>query len=298
MVVGGNSKGLTLQNAPAWRTMPSAERRAPSAERRAPSAERRAPSAERRAPSAERRAPSAERRAPSAERRAPSAERRAPLPLADLLPPRRGGRPSPDTASAARPAGLAPLRLVAIRSDGDEDLRVLPSAEAMIAPRAREQHHPASPPDRLPPRRGGRPSSKTESAAGRPADLARPRVARRPLLRSRPALAAAALLAALGALALPATAEAQNCTLNTGDVWCGVVTVGAETTGGATTGHGFSSITGNSFGTLTDNSGDQTFTYGTQTYVVSRVVVGAGSFAGELAFRVQRGSPEALRPGR
>ena len=162
----------------------------------------------------------------------------------------------------------------------------------MTAPRAREQHHRASPPDRLPPRRGGRPSSKTESTAGRPAALARPRVARRPLLRSRPALAAAALLAALGALALPATAEAQNCTLNTGDVWCGVVTVATETTGGATTGHGFSSITGNSFGTLTDNSGDQTFTYGTQTYVVSRVVVGVGSFAGELAFRVQRSSPE------
>ena len=181
---------------------------------------------------------------------------------------------------------------MAIRSDGDEDLRVLPSAEAMIAPRAREQHHPASPPDRLPPRRGGRPSSKTESAAGRPADLARPRVARRPLLRSRPALAAAALLAALGALALPATAEAQNCTLNTGDVWCGEVTVGAQTAGTLTTGHGFSSVTGDSFGTLTDNSGNQTFTYGTQTYVVSRVVVGAGSnLAGILEFRVARSSP-------
>ena len=98
------------------------------------------------------------------------------------------------------------------------------------------------------------------------------------------------MLALSGALALPATAQAQTCTLNTGDVWCGVVTVGTETTGGATTGHGFSSITGASFGTLTDNSGDQTFTYGGETYAVSRVVGGAGSFAGELAFRVQRGS--------
>ena len=159
----------------------------------------------------------------------------------------------------------------------------------MTAPRAREQHHPASPPDRLPPRRGGRPSSKTESAAGRPADLARPRVARRPLLRSRPALAAAALLAALGALALPATAEAQNnCTLNTGDVWCGTVTVGTETNSASdTVGHGFSGAT---FGTLTDNSGDQTFTYESGTYIVDRVVVAAGTFAGELHFRVQRGS--------
>ena len=88
------------------------------------------------------------------------------------------------------------------------------------------------------------------------------------------------------------TLTPTNCTLNTGDVWCGEVTVGAETnTGGATTGHGFSSITGNSFGTLTDNSGDQTFTYGTQTYLVNRVVVGAGTFAGELNFRVQTGRP-------
>ena len=86
-----------------------------------------------------------------------------------------------------------------------------------------------------------------------------------------------------------------TCTLQTNDVWCGVVTVGAETnTGGATTGHGFSSITGNSFGTLTDNSGDQRFTYGTQTYLVNRVVAGAGTFAGELNFRVRRSAPEGF----
>ena len=88
------------------------------------------------------------------------------------------------------------------------------------------------------------------------------------------------------------TLTPTTCTLNTGDVWCGVVTVGTEISGGNTIGHGFSSITGASFGTLTDNSGNQTFTYGTKTYVVSRVVVGAGSsLAGELAFRVQRSSP-------
>ena len=109
MAVGAdNDTGLTSRNAPACRTMPSAERRAPSAERRAPSAERRAPSAERRAPSAERRAPSAERRAPSAERRAPSAERRAP--------------------SAERRAPSAERRA--------------PSAEAMTAPRARSSPTP------------------------------------------------------------------------------------------------------------------------------------------------------------
>ena len=157
----------------------------------------------------------------------------------------------------------------------------------MTAPRPREQRRPAAPPDRLPPRRGGYSSSEAKPAAGRLARFVHPSAAR--------ALVPAALLAALGALALPATAEAQtNCTLNTGDVWCGVVTVGEETSGATTTGHGFSSTTGASFGTLTDNSGDQTFTYGTETYGVTRVVVSVGAFAGELAFRVRRGSTDVF----
>ena len=80
----------------------------------------------------------------------------------------------------------------------------------MTAPR--EPHRPPAPPDRRPPRRGGSPSSKTASAAKRPAGFAR--------------LAGAALLALVGVLALPATAQAQtSCSLNTGDIWCGLVTV-------------------------------------------------------------------------
>ena len=67
-------------------------------------------------------------------------------------------------------------------------VRTMPSAEAMTAPRAREQRRPPSPPDRLPPRRGGRPSSQTVSAAAPPAGLAGPR---RGLVRSAGALAAA-----------------------------------------------------------------------------------------------------------
>ena len=82
----------------------------------------------------------------------------------------------------------------------------------MTVPRAREQADPPSPPDRLPPRRGGRPSSQTVSAAGRPAGLLRLAGARRGLVGSARALAAAALLALCGALALPATAEAQTAT--------------------------------------------------------------------------------------
>ena len=78
----------------------------------------------------------------------------------------------------------------------------------MTAPRAREHADPPAPPDLLPPRRGGRPSIKSASA-GRPPGLARPRAARRSPVRSAGALAAVALLALSGALALPATAEAQ-----------------------------------------------------------------------------------------
>ena len=82
----------------------------------------------------------------------------------------------------------------------------------MTAPRAREQADPPSPPYRLPPRRGGRPSSQTVSAAARPAGFARLAGARRGFHRPARALAAAALLALAGALALPATAEAQTAT--------------------------------------------------------------------------------------
>ena len=81
-------------------------------------------------------------------------------------------------------------------------------------------------------------------------------------------------------------AVVTNCMLNTGDVWCGTVTVGTSVnTGGVTIEHGFDSPS--SLGSLTDNSGDQTFTYGTDpttTYEVTRASVGAGSLAGNLEF--------------
>ena len=71
----------------------------------------------------------------------------------------------------------------------------------MTAPRARVHNRPPSPPDRLPPRRGGSPSGLRCRFAG----------GRFPPLRAG-ALAAAALLALAAALALPATAEAQTVT--------------------------------------------------------------------------------------
>ena len=67
-----------------------------------------------------------------------------------------------------------------------------------VALRAREHNRPPSPPDRRPPRPGGRPSCKTASAAGG-----------RGLVGFARGLTAAACLALFGALALPSTAEAQ-----------------------------------------------------------------------------------------
>ena len=84
----------------------------------------------------------------------------------------------------------------------------------MTAPRQWEQHRPPSPPDRLPPRRGGHPSSQTASAASRPAGFARRAGARHS--RSARALAAAAWLAVLGVVALPATAQADVLVSNLG----------------------------------------------------------------------------------
>ena len=87
-----------------------------------------------------------------------------------------------------------------------------PSAEAMTAPRPREQSDPPSPSDAFPPRRAGRssPYIYAISAAGRAAGRARPRVARRGLVRSARALAAVSLLTLSGALALPAAAQTDG----------------------------------------------------------------------------------------
>ena len=74
----------------------------------------------------------------------------------------------------------------------------------MTAPRPREHRRPPSPPDRLPPRRGGHSSPYAVTAAGRPAGFARLAGARRALFRAARAVAFVGCLCLAGAFALPA----------------------------------------------------------------------------------------------
>ena len=104
---------------------------------------------------------------------------------------------------------LAPVRLVqSLKREKERVLRLPP--EAMTAPRAREQADPPSPPDRLPPRRGGRPSLQRASAGGGRAVFSCASSAWRGLLRCGRPAAAGALLCILGALALPAAAQTDR----------------------------------------------------------------------------------------
>ena len=171
----------------------------------------------------------------------------------------------------------------------------------MTAPRPREQADPPSPPDRRPPRRGGRfsPCTYAVSAAGRPAGLARQRIARRSLIGSARALAATALLALSGALALPAQAQ-TTCTPNPGDIWCGVVTVGVyslefETELGETDiGYGFEDID-DAAGALSDKTFSVRTNGGTNSYWIDTAYVGTGSNAGVLNFGLIRALTAADR---
>ena len=93
--------------------------------------------------------------------------------------------------------------------------------------------------------------------------------------------AIAALLALFGALALPATAQAQDstCTLNTGDLWCGEITVAAINEGTGTYGHGFLDADPDQ-GTLSDT----TFSVGTNDYTIDLIYVNESRQGGLLQF--------------
>ena len=62
-----------------------------------------------------------------------------------------------------------------------------------------------------------------------------------------------------------------TCTLNTGDLWCGVVTVGAISSGGSVAAHGFAGADG--------GLDDKTFSVGTNNYTIDGLYVGT---AGDL----------------
>ncbi len=73
-----------------------------------------------------------------------------------------------------------------------------------------------------------------------------------------------------------------TCTLNTGDLWCGVVTVEAVEISGTTVGYGF----GTSAGALSDTG----FTVGTNDYTIDAVMTGVSTLAGQLLFGLFGGS--------
>ena len=81
------------------------------------------------------------------------------------------------------------------------------------------------------------------------------------------------------------------CTLNTGDLWCGVVTVGAIMISGTHVADGFNSSTGD----LSDNDGNKTFTFGTNSYTIDAIGVGASVAAGSLSFSLTSALTEADR---
>ena len=80
-----------------------------------------------------------------------------------------------------------------------------------------------------------------------------------------------------------AAADTPTCTLNTGDIWCGVVTPALFSAGGIDIAYGF--IDADSIGTL-PNPGFSVVTDGaTNSYTIDSVVVGVGSNGG-LSFRL------------
>ena len=84
-------------------------------------------------------------------------------------------------------------------------------------------------------------------------------------------------------------AAASTCTLNTGDLWCGVVTVG-------TSGDGVGFVaaeteTDTDVGALTDNNGDQTITIGSDSYTIPSLLVLSGARAGTLAITLDKSFP-------
>ena len=70
--------------------------------------------------------------------------------------------------------------------------------------------------------------------------------------------------------------DVTPCTLNTGAIWCGVVTVGeVKSSGDVLVAHGFTDVSGTSTGDLEGNPADTMFSVGTNDYTVQGLYVGA-----------------------
>ena len=88
-----------------------------------------------------------------------------------------------------------------------------------------------------------------------------------------------------------ASATIETCTLNTGDIWCGVMTVGAQVQPNGSTSYGFTAF----YGELSDNDGDRSFTYGTNTYTIGSVFREGGDGDGVLVVLLSSHLAEADR---
>ena len=103
-----------------------------------------------------------------------------------------------------------------------------------------------------------------------------------------PATAGAYYLVAASANNTPGTYTLSvreiPCTLNEGDIWCGVVDVEAYVSGGSTAGHGFLGMTGDIDGNPEDK--DFTVPSNSNEYTITSLLVGAGSNSGNLILRL------------
>ena len=92
----------------------------------------------------------------------------------------------------------------------------------------------------------------------------------------------------------PAAEMTPACTLNTGDLWCGVATVGTDSNGVGFVGNldGLTDEVDAVTGALTNNSGDQKITIGSDIYTVTGLTILASPL-GTLALRLTRSFPDS-----
>ena len=91
-----------------------------------------------------------------------------------------------------------------------------------------------------------------------------------------------------------AAADTPTCTLNTGDIWCGVVTPASHLVNGVAFAHGFVDGTPDT-GALSDEEFSVVTDGVTNSYTIVAVVVGVGNATGSLSFSLTSGLTAAER---